>query len=83
MKNFSVCVLRWVLLAGDGYRCFDFEKKKNQCVSLCTKRPSGSHRIDLSTGFYSHSSVATILDSAHHALHGLVLKLLTRLGEEQ
>lgn len=52
-------------------------------MSLCTKRPSGGHRIDLSTGFYSHSSVATILDSAHRASHGLVLKLLTRLGEER
>lgn len=29
MKNLPVCVLWWVLLAGDGYRCFDFGKKKS------------------------------------------------------
>lgn len=28
IKNLPVCVLRWVVLAGDGYRCFDFQKKK-------------------------------------------------------
>lgn len=38
--------------------------KKNRCAGLCTERPSGGHSTDLSTGFYSHTSVATILDSA-------------------
>lgn len=30
MKNSSARALRWALLAGDGYRCFDFGKKKKK-----------------------------------------------------